>query len=68
MLRRRRASDDPLAQVDPAATSPQFAPAVAEAIDVRRRYHDLLAGLRPGPMRDQLTLSGERLDDGVLAV
>lgn len=68
MLRRRRASDDPLAQVDPAATSPRFAPAVAEAIDVRRRYRDLLAGIRPGPMRDQLTLSGERLDDGVLAV
>jgi hypothetical protein len=68
VLRRRRASDDPLAQVDPAATSPRFAPAVAEALDVRRRYRDLLAAVRPGPIRDQLTLSGERLDDGVLAV
>jgi hypothetical protein len=68
VLRRRRACDDPLAQVDPAATSPRFAPAVAEALDVRRRYRDLLAAVRPGPIRDQLTLSGERLDDGVLAV
>jgi hypothetical protein len=68
MLRRRKASDDPLGHVDPGATAPRFAPAVAEALESRRRYRELLDGLRPGPVRDRLALSGQRLDAGVLAV
>jgi len=62
MLRRRKVSDDPLAHVDPGATAPRFGPAVAEALESRRRYRELLDGLRPGPVRDRLAVSGERLD------
>jgi hypothetical protein len=68
VLRRRKAPDDPLAHVDPRATSPRFAPAVAEALESRRRYHELLDGLRPGPVHDRLARTGEGLDAGVLAV
>jgi hypothetical protein len=68
MFRRRKLPDDPLAQVDPAATSARFSAVVAEALDARRRYGELLAGLRPGPVRDQLAGTAKRLDAGVLAV
>jgi hypothetical protein len=68
VLRRRKTPDDPLAHVDPRATSPRFAPAVAEALESRRRYRELLDGLRPGPVRDRLERTRERLDAGVLAV
>ena len=68
VLRRRKESDDPLARVDPGATSPRFAAAVAEALDARRRYRELLDGLRTGPMRDRLVLTADGLDAGVLAV
>jgi hypothetical protein len=68
VLRRRKASDDPLARVDPRATSPRFAAAVAEALDARRRYRELLDGLRAGPMRDRLVRTADGLDAGVLAV
>jgi hypothetical protein len=68
VLRRRKASDDPLARVDPRATSPRFAAAVAEALGARRRYRELLDGLDPGPIRDRLTRTAEGLDAGVLAV
>ncbi|MGH9228710.1 MAG: hypothetical protein ACRD07_08265 [Acidimicrobiales bacterium] len=68
MLRRRKAPDDPLARVDPRATSPRFAAAVAEALETRRRYRELLDGLRPGPVRERLVRTGEGLDAGVLAV
>ena len=68
VLRRRKTPDDPLAHVDPGATSPRFAPAVAEALESRRRYRELVDGLRPGPVRDRLERTQERLDAGVLAV
>jgi hypothetical protein len=68
MLRRRRAPDDPLAHVDPDAVSARFAPAVAEAVDARRRFASVLAGVREGPTRDRLAAAGDRLDAGVLAV
>jgi hypothetical protein len=68
MLRRRKAPEDPLAHVDPATTSPRFAGAVAEALETRRRYRELLDGVRAGPVREQLVRSGDRLDAGVLAV
>jgi hypothetical protein len=67
MLRRRRQSDDPLAHVDPAAAPRRFAGVVADAVDSRRRYHELVAGLRPGPVRDRLAATGERVDAGVAA-
>jgi hypothetical protein len=68
MLRRRRQPPDPLAHVDPAAVSPRFARSVADGLDARRRFAALLAGVREGPVRDQLVAAGERLDAGVLAV
>lgn len=68
MLRRRRAPDDPLAHIDPGAVSPRFAVAVAGALDARRRYAEVLGGVRPGPVREQLVASGARLDTGVAAV
>ena len=68
MFRRRRPPDDPLAQVDPAAVSPRFAAAVADALVARRRFAEVLAGVREGPARDTLAALGARLDAGVLAV
>jgi hypothetical protein len=68
VLRRRRQPDDPLAHVDPAAAPPRFAAVVADACDSRRRYRELAASLRPGPVRDQLVAVGERIDAGVAAV
>jgi hypothetical protein len=41
---------------------------VDEALESRRRYGELLDGLRPGPVRDRLERTRERLDAGVLAV
>jgi hypothetical protein len=52
MLRRRR--PDLLAQVSPGAVSPRFSGAVAAGLDTRRRYADLVAGMRDGPARDRL--------------
>src|SRR5688572_6381289 len=69
MLRRRpKAPPDPLAQIDPAALPPRWAPAVADALATRRRWHDVVGGIRPGPVRDRLTELGGRIDEGVLAV
>ncbi len=48
--------------------SPRFAGAVAEALDARSRYADLLAGMREGPARDRLAALQSRVDAGVLAV
>jgi hypothetical protein len=41
---------------------------VAAAVESRRRYRDLVAGLQPGPVRDRLAATGERVDAGVTAV
>jgi len=68
MLRRRNAPQDPLATVDPAAVSPRFGSAVAGALDARHRYAEILAGVRPGPVRDRLVAHGAQLDAGVAAV
>lgn len=68
MLRRRRGPEDPLGHVDPAAVSPRFSRAVADALDARRRYADVLAGVRDGPVRQRLVDAGGRLDDGVASV
>jgi hypothetical protein len=68
MLRRRRAPEDPLAHIDPAAVAERFAGAVAAAVAARRHYAEVLAGVRPGPVRDALAGAGARLDAGALAV
>jgi hypothetical protein len=68
VLRRRRRPDDPLAHIDPAAVPRRFAGVVADSLEARRRYHELVAGLRPGPVRDRLAATGERVDAGVTAV
>ena len=65
MLRRRRGPEDPLAHVDPALVSRRFAVPVADALEARRRYADVVAGAAPGPVRDRLAEAGARLDAGV---
>ncbi len=67
MLRRRRPGG-PLAQVSPSSVSPRFAGAVAAALDTRRRYTDLVSGMRPGPSQDRLAALQAQVDAGVLAV
>ena len=71
MLRRRRSRRepvDPLAHVDPQAVSPRFSPAVADALDARRRFADVVGGVAAGPTRERLADAGARLDAGVAAV
>jgi len=69
MFRRKpKPADDPLVHVDASTVPPRWAGAVADAVEARRRWHDLVAGIRPGPVRDRLAGLGERVDEGVLAV
>lgn len=69
MLRRKpKAPADPLGQVDPATLPPRWSAVVGDALGARRRWHDLVAGIRPGPVRDRLTELSDRVDAGVLAV
>jgi hypothetical protein len=68
MFRRRRSEADPLAHVDPVVAPRRFAASVADALAARRRYGELLDGLRPGPVRDRLAGLAPRLDAGVAAV
>lgn len=74
MLRRRRDPApppppvDPLAHIDPGRVPSRFAGSVADALDARRRYRDIVATTRDGPVRDQLVALGAKLDDGVSAV
>ena len=65
MLRRKR---KPAATPELAPLPPRWAPVVADAVEVRRRWYELVAGLREGPVRDRLTELGEKIDAGVLAV
>jgi len=66
--RRSREEPDPLAHIDPAAAPPRFARTVDEALAARRRFRELVEGLRPGPVRDRLVAMGPRIDAGVQAV
>lgn len=69
MFRRRpKAPPDPLGHVDPGAVPRRWAGPVDDALAARRRWTELVAGLRPGPLRDRLSTLGERVDEGVLAV
>jgi len=66
--RSRGSNDDPLAHVDPAAAPRRFAGAVADAVAARRRFRELVDGLRPGPVRDRLSGAGSQVDAGMQAV
>jgi hypothetical protein len=66
--KRSREAQDPLADVDPGAAPRRFAGAVADAVEARRRFRELVDGLRPGPVRDRLTDAGTQVDAGVLAL
>lgn len=69
MFRRRRSAEaDPLAHVDPALAPRRFARSVADAVDSRRRFRELVVGLRPGPVRDRLEGMATQVDTGVAAV
>jgi hypothetical protein len=71
VLRRRKdppPPPDPLAEVDVAAAPRRFSGAVAAALDARRRYGEIVASTKPGPVRDQLTALSARVDEGVAAV
>ncbi len=70
MFRRRRPSPppDPLAAVDPAAAPRRFARPIADAVEARRRFRELIDGLRPGPVHDRLNAAGLQLDAGILSM
>ena len=66
--RRSQGEPDPLAHVDPAAAPRRLAGTVSEALAARRRFRELVDGLRPGPVRDRLTELVPRIDAGVASV
>jgi hypothetical protein len=68
VLRRRSKPVDRLAHVDPALLPPRWVEPVAEALEARAGWAEVVTGLQPGPVRDRLAELAERLDDGVLAV
>lgn len=69
VFRRRRSSPpDPLAHIDLAAAPRRFHSHVVDTLEARRRYQELLDGLRPGPVRDRLSELMPQLDTGVSAV
>lgn len=71
MFRRSREPEpppDPLAHVDPWRVPARFSGAVQAALDARRRYGDIVARTRPGPVHDRLAALGARVDEGVAAV
>jgi len=68
MFRRKRKPEQGSPTTELAPLPPRWAPAVAEAVEVRRRWHDVVAGLREGPVRDRLIELGDKIDAGVLAV
>lgn len=73
VFRRRRSPDppgppDPLAAVDPAAVPARYRAPVADALQARAQFAELVGGLRPGPLQDRLHELGDRVDAGVMAV
>lgn len=52
--RKRKAPPDPLAHIDPWSAPPRFRPCVSDALDARRRYQELLDGLRAGAVHERL--------------
>src|SRR5687767_10027253 len=70
MFRRRRrdATIDPLAHVDPAAVPRRYAGHVTSALETRRRWQQLTASMREGAVQARLIGFGAQVDAGVLAV
>ena len=65
MLRRKR-KDEKAAELAPLPARWQLF--VADAVEVRRRWNEVVVGLRDGPVRDRLLELGDKIDSGVLAV
>ncbi len=55
----------PAAGIDPKTLSETWRRFVAEALQARRRFDEVLRTARPGPVRDRLADIGSRLDTGV---
>ncbi len=58
---RRRAR----ARIDPFAVGERWRPFVRSALQARARYHDVVAGVAPGPLRERLGDIGRRIDEAV---
>lgn len=68
MLRRKRKTTPSVTAADLAPLPARWQSFVADAVEVRRRWHDVVSGLREGPVRDRLVELGDKIDAGVLAV
>jgi hypothetical protein len=68
MVFRRRRPVDALAEVDPQAVPRAYRAPIDDALQARRQFIDLVAAVRPGPLRERLGELGARVDAGVLAV
>ena len=66
--RRRPSAPDPLAVVEPGSLPARYAPPVADALQRRAQYEEIVAALQQGPLRDRLREMSARVDEGVLAV
>jgi hypothetical protein len=66
VLRRKRKDKDAAAALAPLPA--RWQPFVADAVEVRQRWHEVVTGLREGPVRDRLVELGDKIDAGVLAV
>ncbi len=66
--RRSKQPADPVDAIDPAAVPARYRPSVADALAARRRFDELVATLRPGPLQERMTDLRARVDAGVLAV
>jgi hypothetical protein len=66
--KRRDATTDPLAHVDPAAVPRRYAGHVAAALDARRRWQQLAETMREGAIQARFVEFGSQVDAGVLAV
>ena len=60
---------DPVDQIDPAAVPARYRAPVVDALAARRRFDELVATLRPGPLQERMAeLRRRAVDAGVLAV
>jgi len=68
LRRNRKERKAQAAAADLAPLPARWQPFVADAVEVRRRWQEVVAGLRDGPVRDRLVELGDKIDAGVLAV
>ncbi len=66
--RRPKQPADPVDEIDPAAVPARYRAPVVDALAARRRFDELVATLRPGPLQDRMAELRARVDAGVLAV